>query len=41
MNRLILMLDTKRNLNLLQLQNNDLDLDSINYQSLDSLQTYP
>lgn len=41
MNRLILMLDTKRNLNLLQLHNNDLDLDSINFQSLDNLVSYP
>lgn len=41
MNRLIVMLDTKKNLNLLQLQNNNLDLDSINYQQLETLVSYP
>lgn len=40
MNRLFFMLDSNNNINILALQNNDLNLDDINFQSMDSLRSY-
>lgn len=40
MNRLFFMLDSKHNINILSLHNNDLNLDEINLYALDSLKTF-